>query len=297
MPSNPADETQIMPRPASVPPAPNPLARQLRRLKILAGLLFLALLGGLGGALYVRHAGQPVAVLLDGKSVTCIRNATTANALLAQAEQAKVGAGYSEDSIVRLQTVLLQHLSANSPIDPDNVALAKLKNSLRLHVHAFAILVNGKVSLGLPTDGLAADTIHLVKEHFAEMPPPEEIVGEPAIVEHIAIKQRAIDGSLARSSAADAAPYFWTPPPSRTYIVRRGDTGLAIARRNHVSLTDFITANAGRDINRLSPAQPSTSKRCLFCSPCASKKSSRGRKRYWRTSPKRMPVCARSPMP
>ena len=238
----------------TLPPAPpDALARQLRQFKALALVLLIALVGGGGTFLYLRHLGQPVAILLDGAQITSVRNAASAEQLLTQAEQAKIGGGFPESAIVRLQKVQMQVLPSGGRLDPERVAKAKLENALRLNVHAYAILVDGHVSLGLPSDAVATDTLHAVKEHFTQMPPDAEIVGEPSFTQRVTIAPRAVSAALARSTADAAAAYFWTPPPSRAYVVRRGDTGLAIARRNHVSFTDFIVANAGHDIDRLTP--------------------------------------------
>ena len=64
---------------------------------------------------------------------------------------------------------------------------------------------------------------------------------------------KVIDLARARPSAEAAAPYFWTPPAAKTYTVQRGDTGFAIAARNHISFSDFLTANSGHDLNKLRP--------------------------------------------
>jgi hypothetical protein len=241
----------------TVPPtlSPAPQARQLKMFKVLAALLAVALLSASGAFLYTRHQGQPVAILLDGKPITCVRNAATADRLLVLAEKAKVGGAFSEDSFVRLQKVQLQIVPTGTALDPDSTAKTKLSNALRLNVHAYAIVVDGHVALGLPTDDAASDTLHRVKEHFAQMPPNADIVGEPTFIQDVVVKPKTVSASLTRSSAAMAAPYFWTPPPSRTYTVRRGDTGLTIARHNHISFSDFIAANSGTDINRLKPGQ------------------------------------------
>ncbi len=239
--------------PPPLAPATEGTARQLRAFKILAAVLLAALVCGAGWFLYARRMGQPVIVALDGKPITTVSNYATANRLLSEAEQAKVGGGYPEGSIVRLQKIQYQHVAAGAPTDADPVAKRKLVNALKLHVRAYTILVNGQVSVGLPTDEMAADTLHQVKEHFAQAPPEAELIGEPRFLQKITVKQKSIDGARAKSSAAAAAPYFWTPPPSRTYRVRRGDTGMVIAHRNHISLSEFISANAGRNINRLSP--------------------------------------------
>jgi hypothetical protein len=244
------------PAPPALPtPSPAPQARQLKMFKGLAALLAVALLAGIGAFLYIRHQGQPVAILLDGKPITSVRNAAAADRLLVLAEKAKVGGAFPEDSFVRLQKVQLQIVPTGTALDPDSTAKAKLSNALRLNVHAFAVVVDGHVALGLPTDDAAADTLHLVKEHFAQMPPNADIVGEPTFVQDVVVKPKAVSASLARSSATMAASYFWTPPPSRTYTVHRGDTGLTIARHNHISFSDFIAANSGTDIDRLKPGQ------------------------------------------
>lgn len=239
----------------SPPPAPSTdgTARQLRAFKIVAAVLLAALAGGVGWFLYARRMGQPVTVLLSGKPITTVRNYATANTLLAEAEQAQIGGGYPEESIVRLQKVQWLHVAGGVPVDPDPIARRKMKAALKLHVRAYVILVNGQASIGLPSDEIAADTLHQVKEHFAQMPPQAELVGEPRFLQRVVVKLKAIDGAQAKSSAEEAAPYFWTPPPSRTYTVHRGDTGMVIARRNHISLSDFIGANPSRNMNRLAP--------------------------------------------
>ena len=118
------------------------------------------------------------------------------------------------------------------------------------------------------------------------MPPHADLIGEPQFVERVD-DQTARRGRLAgaRPSAAAAAPYFWTPPPSRTYTVRRGDTGLAIARRNHISLSDLITANPGRNINRLKPGDTvNVQKMPLLLTVRVQKKFTREEK-IWRNAP------------
>jgi LysM repeat protein len=227
----------------------------VRLYKILAIVLLFALLIGSGIVFYIHRLGQPVALMLDGQPIVNVRNAATADEILRQAELAKVGSPYSTSSIVRLQKVQMEHIAAGATLVPNEIAVNRLASRLRVNVRAYAILVNGHVSIGLPTDEMAADTLHQVKEHFAQMPPDAEIVAEPTFTQRVTIAQRSIGSALARPSSAAAAPYFWTPPPSKTYIVRRGDTGLAIARRNHISLTDFIVANAGTNINKLMPGE------------------------------------------
>ena len=234
-------------------PAPEPLARQLRLFKLLAALLAAALVIGVGVFFFLRHLGQPVTIFVGAKPIATVRNVATANALIAAAEQAKIGAAFAGEEPVRMQKVHFVRAEANTPQDPDAVVRAKLAQSLTLHVRAFVILVKGRPSLALPTADAATQTLRLVKDHWAEAPPQVPIVGQPEIIESVDIARRAVDTRLTRQTPEEAAPYFWTPPPTKSYTIRRGDIGSRIAYRNHLSLTDLITANPNKDIKRLRP--------------------------------------------
>jgi hypothetical protein len=235
------------------PPSVDALARQLRALKIV--VLVLLLVMGLGTAYYEyqRHLGQPVTILINGVPVATLRNAAEANAQLASAEAASVGSAYAGQTPIRMQKITLQRAPANAALSTDADAEQQIRKHLTLRVHAWAIIVNGKISLGLPTEDAADETLDLVKQHFAQMPPEANFVGDPEIMQAVKIAPKVISLSLARQDAASAAPYFWTPPPAKTYQVQRGDTGYKIALQHHISFTDFLAANAGTDVNHLKP--------------------------------------------
>ncbi len=236
-------------------PQADALARQLRVFKALAAGLAAALLLGGGTFLYVRHQGQPVTILVDGKPVATVRNAAAANALIAGAEKAKVGSAFAQETAVRLQKLALVHAAPDTPQDPDDAVQTKLAHLLKLRVPAFVILVSSRPSLAFPTPDAATDTLKAVQNHWAQMPPAAPVIGQPQITQPTAIEKRTVDTSLLRSDPAAAASYYWTPPPSRTYVVRPGDLGSRIASRFHLSLADFIRANPNKNLNRLQPGE------------------------------------------
>ncbi len=241
--------------PPHAPPATSvdALARQLRVLKFLVLLLVLALAAGAGYEAYERHLGQPVAILVGGKPVATVRSAADADRVLADAEASAVGPAYAGQTPIRLQSVLLRRAPGGESLDTDSGAKERLMRALTLRVHAWVIVVGGKPSLGLPTQDAADETLALVKRHFAQMPPQATLVGEPTFVQSVSVVPKAVSLSRARPDAPSAAPYFWTPPPARKYVVQFGDTGYKIALRSHLSFTDFLAANAGMDLNRLKP--------------------------------------------
>ena len=240
-----------IPTPQPSSPPQNPLTSQLRLFQRLAAILAAALLVGAGAFFYIRHLGQPVTIFVSGKAVATVANRASANALIASAEQVKVGAAYASDDPKRMQSITLLPAAANAPQETDVAVKSKLAALLTLHLKAFVILVNGHPSLALPTPDAATETLRLVKNHWAQQLPAYDLEGEPQIVEDIAIEKRSVDTGLTRQNAASAAPYFWTPPPIKSYKVQPGDIGSRIAHRNHISLADLITANPNVNINRL----------------------------------------------
>lgn len=242
-----ASKTPTEPTPADA------LARQLRGFKWLAALLAAGLVVGVGAFLYVRHLGQPVTILVNGRPAATVRNAAAANALVAAAEKAKVGAAFADETPVRLQKVSFIPAPPNAPQETDDAAQAKIARLLTLRVPAFVILVDGRPSLAFPTPDDATQTLKAVQDHWARMPPTAPIVGQEEIIQTIAIEKHTVDTRLLRSDPDTAAPYYWTAPPSKTYIVRPGDLGSRIAYRNHLSLADFIRANPSKNLNRLKP--------------------------------------------
>ena len=63
----------------------------------------LALTGGGAYFLYLRHAGQPMTILVGGRPIATARNAAAANQILADAESERVGAAFAGQTPVRLQ--------------------------------------------------------------------------------------------------------------------------------------------------------------------------------------------------
>ncbi len=234
------------------PTAPETIARQLHGFKLLAAGLALALAAAAGAFLFVRHLGQPVTIFLDGRAVATVHSAAAANADVAAAERAKVGAAFTADPIC-LQKITLVTAAPGAPQDTDAAAQAKLSHRLRLRVPAYAVLVGNRPSLAFPSPEKAAATLDLVKAHWAQMPPAAPLVGDAEIIQKMSVEKRTVDTALLRSDPEAAAPYYWTPPPSRTYTIRAGDLGSRVALRNHLTLAEFIRANPGRNLNRLKP--------------------------------------------
>ena len=235
------------------PHSADPAARQLRAFKGLAAVLAAALILGSAAFLYLRHLGQPVTIFINGKAVATVRNAAAASTLISDAEKAEIGPAFAGETPIRLQKIALIHAESSTPQTPDAEVQAKLERLLTLRVPAFVILVDKHPSLAFPTPDAATQTLKLVQDHWAQMPPQGPVVGQAQIVQKVSIEKHTVSTHLLRSDPALAASYFWTAPPSRTYTVRPGDLGSRIAYRAHLSLADLIRANPNLNLNRLTP--------------------------------------------
>ncbi len=238
---------------APSPPGADSLARQVRLYRTLALCLAGLLIAGGGAFFYLRHQGQPVTVFVDGRPMGTLRNAATANRLIAAVEQAKLGPAFANTEPIRLQKVRLERASAGAAQDPDSAVQVRLAQALTLKVRASVILVGGVPSLGLPTPDGATRTLQIVKDHWVNQPPAAPPQGSPTFVQRVSIEKRAISTDKLRPTPEAAAAYYWTPPPAKNYTVRPGDLGSRIAARNHISLGELITANPDVNLNRLRP--------------------------------------------
>ena len=239
---------------SSPPPSkPSSLEKQVKFFKGVTVFLFLVLLGAIGTFLFLRHMNRPVQILVDGKVLATAKNYQAGVALLADAEKTAVGDAYPADSFVRLQKVEFVRTSGDAPIDSDDTIRHTLASNLKLKVRAYVIKIDGRPTIGLPTSQAATQALAIVKEHYASMPPNAQIVGQPTFRERVVIDRVSIPAASAKHDSQDAAAYFWSLAPARTYVVKPGDRGYKIAVSHHISFANFLLANAGKDMNKLQP--------------------------------------------
>ena len=230
------------------------LERQVKTYKRVALVAVLACIGAFGWVAYSRRISSPIQILLDGKPVVTVRSQQSATAVLLAAEREKTGSyPYPEDAYKTLQKVQFRHVARETAVDQDDTAAHTLAAKLKIHVRAYAILVNGHSSIGLPTAEAAAQTLSIVKHHFEAMPPEGPVSGDTEFVDRVVVERLGLDSAQLRTDPNDAAAYFWTPRQVKTYTVQPHDTGFSIARKSHIAFSDFLSANAGRDLNRLHP--------------------------------------------
>ena len=227
---------------------------QLRFFQALSVLLLIVLIGGGGYAWYRQSHLQPVTILVAGRPEAIVANYGVALKVIQQAELSNIGAAYAAQGDPRTaQAISYQHVSDTATIDPEADAVAKLASLLHVTVEAAVITVNNRRAVALPDEATAQATLDAIQKHYIDLPPSDTIYGKPSFQENVDIKTERVPTSLCKANADQAAALMLAPPKGKDYTVQPGDTGWRIARKSHISLSAFLQANAGRDLNHLKP--------------------------------------------
>ncbi|HEX5322825.1 MAG TPA: LysM domain-containing protein [Capsulimonadaceae bacterium] len=227
---------------------------QLRFFQILAVLLAVLLAGGAAYVFYRQRQIQPVAILVNGKTITTVENATEAKQILRSVLDDSAGPAFiAQGQPHYKEAAQLQRVSDASQLDTDDSAKAKLSAALHVTVIGDVIVIDHKPIVALPDKDTAQAALDAVRKHYSDMPPNDPIVDKPSFREKVEIVRQRVSASITKSTADEAAPLLWTSPPARTYTVQFHDTGWSISRKFHMQFADFLRANSGRDINHLAP--------------------------------------------
>jgi LysM repeat protein len=244
-----------MPSPA---PKKDPSASYLLQLKLfkaLSALLAVVLLGGVGYYFYRQHQLQPVAIMVDGKQVAIAGSSAVATKIMNDYRHSRAGEAFEQTGkplfVEQVQIVRLPDSQTNE-VDTDETVQSKLTSALHVTVLASAIILKKTVLVGLPSQELAEKTLESVKQHYVDLPPNDPLTQEPEFRETPHVLRRRLPANEVRGTVSEAVDFLVTPPPAKTYTVKHGDTGGAIARRFHLSLAEFFASNAGHDMNKLS---------------------------------------------
>ncbi len=227
---------------------------QLRFFQAATTVLLVLLVCAVGYYVYRQHTLQPVTVLVGGKPVAVVENMAAAKALITTVQAQQVGPEYfAHDDPRFAEDVEFQTTNGQTLIDSSDAAAAKLAHAAHTIVDADVIVVDQKPIVGLPDAQTAQAAVDELRDHYASMPPDAPLEEKPSFAQTVTIDRRTVSAALARRNADDAAQVLWTPPPATTYTVKYGETGWIIANKFKMSLTDFLRANAGHDVNRLKP--------------------------------------------
>jgi LysM repeat protein len=227
---------------------------QLKFFQATTVVLAIVLMGAICYYEYILHSLQPITIAINGTPIATVDSINAARAIIRTVHSEQVGAVYlTADHPHFKEDVEFVRSSSATPIDSDDAAGAKLAAATHTVVDADVIIVNRKPLVALPDVQTAQTAVDELRDHYASLPPSDPIEERPTFVQDVTIERRTVPAEIAKTNADDAAAVLWSAPPPKTYVVESGQTGWAIARKFKMTFSQFLQANAGRDVNRLAP--------------------------------------------
>lgn len=229
--------------------------RALKFYQVTSIVLLVTLAAGFCFYEYRQHQATPVTILVDGNPIVTVADSSVAAEVLHSVHERQVGDAYlnGDNDIHFAEIIQFKHTTSSAPIDSADDAVTTLASVVKTVVEADVIIVDKKWLVALPDQAAAQETVDDLKSHYVAMPPDDQLAEPPTFVQNVTIERHTVDYNLTRQVASDAAAVLWTPPQPVTYTVQPHQTGWLIAKKFHMSFSDFLRANSGSNINRLSP--------------------------------------------
>lgn len=189
-------------------------------------------------------------ILVDGKPVVCVPTASDARDILTQIKS-RTGCNPSEISFK--QDVRVERAPGNTFSVSRHKAYRTVLRVVSPVVPKWAIIVDGKPAVAVPTREIAGEVLEAAKRKFGSL--AHNLAEEPQFKESVTVDIAAVDPAIVRKTADEAVKFLFSEsaPVTRDaiYIVQKGDVAGAIAARCNVKLADLAAMNADMNLNHL----------------------------------------------
>ena len=198
-----------------------------------------------------RMAGprEPYAISVNGHRVATVASAAQADGLLADLKRELAGKDLEKFAEFK-ETVTRTQLTAGHPAEPI-VSVGQAADALRKHlhvnIHAYAIFINGKPAVALPTQTLAKRCLEQILTAYARRGRSEPVFRERIEIKPVKTAPRKVFTKLDLAAVALTRGQ----QQQRSYTVQAGDTGWVIANRFGMTVAELAEANKGANLNRL----------------------------------------------
>jgi hypothetical protein len=222
------------------------LARQQRRLWIERGLGVFVLAAALGGWAFSRGPGSTWAVYVDGKPVVAMSDRGALEPLLASIKKQNPGAAAFEKAEVRAAD------AGQVAVTDLETARRALKDAVATYAPRGVIYVDGKPAIALQDANEAQAVLTKLKtEADGKL---DRVESAPYFKEQVEVRTEPAPREL-WADAAGAKAALLGRGGSATHIVKSGETGWIVARREGLSLSELERLNPGVNLSRLRVGQ------------------------------------------
>ena len=199
---------------------------------------------------YGQFQGTKSLIIVDGKPVVCVQSEKDANEVLRRVKSTAKG---NSSEIQFKQEVCVSRAPRDiSPVSR-HMAVRIIEHSVNLVAPHWAIIVNGRPVVALPTRKEAGEALDLAKLKFGKLVP--NLAEEPQFKEKVTVDIAAVEVSIYRDTAQQAVDFLFSPTPAVTtdadYCVRKGCLAGTIAHRHGMKLAALKAFNPGVNLDRL----------------------------------------------
>lgn len=189
-------------------------------------------------------------ILVNGKPVVCVPTEGDAKDILARI---KSNTGCNPSEISFKQDVRVERAPKNAFAVSRHKAYRTVLRVVSPLVPRWAIIVDGKPAVAVPTREIAGETLEIAKRKFGSL--VHNLAEVPQFKENVTVDIAAVDPAIFKKTANDAVKLLFSKSAPMTkdavYIVEKGDVASAIAAKCNIKLADLASMNQDMDINRL----------------------------------------------
>ncbi|MCX8053053.1 MAG: G5 domain-containing protein [Armatimonadetes bacterium] len=223
------------------------LKRRLLIERIIFGLFFIATIGSW---MHGRFSDGKAFILVNGKPVVCLSSEKEAYEVL---QGLKSGQPCNPSEIEFKEDVVVARAPRDARPVSRHRAMGTVRNALSPVVPKWAIIVNGKPIVAVPSRTDAGEVLELAKLKFGKL--ARSLCEEPQFKEKVAVDIAAVPPSIFCKTPQEALDFIFktqkTESQDAVYIVKRGDLAGKIAARFNLTLRELWALNPGVNLNRL----------------------------------------------
>jgi len=190
-------------------------------------------------------------ILVDGKPVVCVPTSRDARDILTRI---KSQTGCDQSEISFKQDVRVERAPGNVFAVSRHKAFRTVQRVVSPVVAKWAIIVDGKPAVAVPSREIAGETVEAAKLRFGKL--AHNLAEEPQFKQNVTVDIAAVDPAIFKKTAAEAVEYLFSDSAPVTqdavYTVQKGDVAGSIASKCGVKLADMWTMNPGVNLNHLS---------------------------------------------
>jgi LysM repeat protein len=189
-------------------------------------------------------------IVVDGKAVACVPSEADAMEIL---QQVKKKTGCDPAEIEFKEDVVVTRAPRNARPVSRHKAMRTVERVLSPVVPRWAIIVDGKPVVALPSRTIAGEVLDLAKFKFGKL--AVNLAEEPQFKENVTVDIAPVNPEIYCKTAAEAIERLFAPAERSTqdsiYTVKKGDIAASIAARHGISLEKLWTLNPGVNLHKL----------------------------------------------